>query len=114
MYFINLNLLEIFISGLNLNLLEIFISGLNPPMRQQFYENDHYSCNFCIYSCSLLCCNFSDLIDYYHVYSTVLHKNNHLSVSVHCKDCKSVGDTNECTNTTLCKTEQVIQPVHIV
>lgn len=27
--------------------------------------------------------------------------------SVHCKDCKSVSDTNECSNQTLCKTEQV-------
>lgn len=27
--------------------------------------------------------------------------------SVNCKDCKSVSDTSECSNNTLCKTEQV-------
>lgn len=34
-------------------------------------------------------------------------RGNHALFSVHCKDCKSVSDTNECSNQTLCKTEQV-------
>lgn len=38
-----------------------------------------------------------------------LRGNHALNIffSVNCKDCKSVSDTSECSNNTLCKTEQV-------